>query len=140
MDFAEDMAHHLAILGMGAYGVDIRTIADYDATGRLEGILVENTAAGTAPDITTGMDEALVDITVSKGYGQRGRDATASLAYSIYRALAIEHDVTVDGTLYRCISADTPPYEMWQDDGRGVRRYYQVMRVRMTRYYEGIKT
>ena len=113
--------------------MDIRTIVNFDMTGQLRGILVENTASGTAPDITTGMDEALVDVTVCLDYGQRGRDRTAAAAFRIYRHLACIHDVSVGGTLYRCISAETPPYELMQDG-----RWHQILRVRMMRYYEGI--
>lgn len=133
MDFAEDLAHHLADHGFGEYGVDIRTIVNFDMTGQLRGILVENTASGTAPDITTGMDEAMVDITICLDYGPRGRDRTARRAFQIYRHLAIQHDVWVGDTLYRRISAETPPYELWQDG-----RYYQILRVSMMRYYEAI--
>lgn len=141
MDFAEDLADYLSTqLDLGERGTDIRTVADYNLAGEPRGILIENTAAGSEPDITTGMDEALVDITVCLGYGQIGRDRTARKAFQIYRALACVHDVQVGDTLYRCISAATPPYELWQENERGVRLFYQILRVSMTRYYEGVDT
>lgn len=132
-DVCNDIAAYLEEQDLGQVGIDIFTFEKYRKMGELDGILIEAPTPGEIPDVLIQTETVPIDITISKGYGEQGREYTANLAFKVYMALNILTDITINGTLYICITAETTPYELERND-----RYYRMIRFNVTRYYGDI--
>ena len=133
MDVCDDIAKYLEDQDLGQVGTDIFTFETYRKMGELDGILIEAPTPGEIPDVLIQTETVPIDITISKGYGDQGRLYTADLAFKVYMALNILTDITINGTQYLCITAETTPYEVERNE-----RYYRMIRFNVTRYYGDI--
>ena len=134
-DVCNDIATYLEEQDLGQVGVDIFTFEKYRKMGELDGILIEAPTPGEIPDVLIQTETVPIDITISKGYGEQGREYTANLAHRVFMALDLVNEVTINGTLYLCITAETNPYELERDG-----RYFRMIRFSVTRYYGDIQT
>lgn len=119
---SEDFVTYLEQQGIGHRMSDLFTSADagaYDT--RPLAVVIRESPSTKAPEVTEDVDYTTLGITVSGAYGQEGERTTVDMADRIYRALRLLMDVTIDGTLYLSVKADTTPTHAGFDEfGRSV--------------------
>lgn len=129
MSIAEDLCEHIRTM------TTLNVVTEQEATIRqvLQGVQVRQRAVNTRPDPLLSCDTTYHDVIVM-GIGERGLENAWRVAEEIYRQHLLVLDLTINGTLYIKIQADSAPYEVgstastedrWVQFGLEVVRYLE---------------
>ncbi|MCL2607594.1 MAG: hypothetical protein FWD92_03450 [Methanomassiliicoccaceae archaeon] len=128
-----DIAALLESKGAGKRMADLFTPADQGAfENRPLSVIIGNPQSSGEPEVTEEVDYHSVKIAVAGAYGREGEERTADKAYTVYRALLLVLDETVNDTLYLSIRAvSSPSHAGFDEHGRTVMEFdVNVMRYR----------
>lgn len=119
---SEDFVTYLESVGIGHRMTSLFTPADAGAYDKRPlAVVVRESPTSKAPEVTEDVDYMTLNISVSGTYGQEGEEKTVEMADRVYRALRLLMDMSINGTLYLSVKAETPPTHAGFDEfGRTV--------------------